>query len=98
MGQNGWINRRLFYVKECQKNLEKHARGGDIVRPITDQLAKLELDSLKSMVIEHSDHQEVMNKLNETRHYRKQLMKIKETDVRHMFPFFMSKPDLVCCC
>lgn len=84
-------------MKECQKNTEKHARPNQMALNMTcvDEDAKLALDFLKKMVIRDTNMSDVKCKLNSTRSYRKQLMLIKETDVRHMFPFFMSNPELV---
>lgn len=101
VGDNGWINRRLIYMKDCQKNTEKHARGNEnnntppVKNANDDEQAKSDMDSLKRMMIRNCNIAEAVDKLNSTRKYRKELMKKTETDLRKNFPFFLSNPNLV---
>lgn len=100
LGDNGWITRRLIYVKDIQKNIEKHARGvnkdtSPARNAIDETQAEFDLDSLKKMMTRNFNISEAVEKLNSTRKYRKLLMAKKETDVRQKFPFFLVNPQLV---
>lgn len=101
MGDNGWINRRLTYIKDCQKNIEKQARGGKsnitplAVTAIDQEQVESDLECLKRLVIRNCNITDAIEKLNSTRKYRKVLMANTQTDLRQKFPFFLSNPDLV---
>lgn len=102
IGENGWINRRLNYVKECQKNIERNIlafnqnnNNASENQNICDKNAETELENLKKMMIRDCNITEAVEKLNSTRAYRKTLALDKNTDLRQKFPFFLSNPKLV---
>lgn len=61
-----------------------------------EEEAKADLNLLKRFVFNDSTNMEmVKEKLNATRQYRLNLMKVNGTDIREQFPFFFSHPNLV---
>lgn len=102
IGDNGWINRRLTYMKECQKNNERHAinlnennNNRSENQNICDKNAETDLEHLKKMLIRDCNITEAVEKLNSTRKYRKVLALDKNMDLRQKFPFLLSNPKLV---
>lgn len=92
------MNRRLNYVKDCQKNTERHAlddESNDTSSAQSQIDAESDLESLRKMVIRDCNITEAVEKLNSTRKLRKELMVSKEVDVRQKFPFFLTNPQLV---
>lgn len=103
IGDNGWINRRLLYMKECQKNIDKHVRSNNNnnndahqnQNDMCEKNAESELEALKRMLIRDCNITEAVEKLNSTRKYRKELTLNKDMDLRQKFPFLLSHPKLV---
>lgn len=53
------------------------------------------MEYLKHVKINEKDIEDLRLKLNSTRNLRKTMMKVPETDIREMFPFFLACPALV---
>lgn len=91
MGENGWLTRRLNYIKMCKKNLADATELAEqSLNESTESLdnAKRDLEWLKTNLIRKSDRNDLIKKLNSTRELRKEMLKATETDLREQFPFF----------
>lgn len=98
MGENGWLTRRLNYIKVCKKNLADATELAEqSLNESTESLdnAKRDLEWLKTNLIRKSDRNDLIKKLNSTRELRKEMLKATETDLREQFPFFFAEPELV---
>lgn len=101
VGDNGWISRRLVYMKECQRNIDKNAccnnnnNTPSNQKDIDEKQVESELENLKRMMIRDCNITDAVEKLNLTRKYRKELTVKKDVDLRLKFPFFLSNPKLV---
>lgn len=96
LGDNGWINRRIKYVKSCQTATNVHDENNpNLMNVMESQNAEEDLECLKRAVISNVDDGDLLLKLNSTRQLRKQLMTKNKTDIREMFPFLLSHPELV---
>lgn len=94
LGEKGWFANRLTYIKQCRKANEAAAilpneEENDEANPSED------LKLLKTICIDKCSHGDLIMLLNSTRGLRKDMMKVKETDLRENFPFFFIKPALV---
>lgn len=94
LGEKGWFANRLTYIKQCRKANETAAilpneEENDEANPSED------LKLLKTICIDKCSHCDLIMLLNSTRGLRKDMMKVKETDLRENFPFFFIKPALV---
>lgn len=100
LGENGWLTRRLNYIKLCKKNLA-HAEADMSMNQsvqITPENPEQDFEWLKSNLIKKSDREELIKKLNSTRELRKNMLNATETDLREQFPFFFAEPELVSVC
>lgn len=99
LGENGWLNRRLNYVKSRLKSIAAaELPANDIPTGSNESLPPNpndDLENLKSTLIHKSSRDEIIRKLNSTRELRKIMLKQTETDLRHQFPFFFADPELV---
>lgn len=97
LGENGWLTRRLNYMKLCKKKLAAGAVNVSINNPIEEPLSNPECDLewLKTNSIDKNDREGIVKKLNSTRELRKEMLKITETDLREQFSFFLVAPELV---
>lgn len=97
LGENGWLTRRLNYMKLCKKKLATGAVNVSIDNPIEEPLSNPECDLewLKTHSIDKNDREGIVKKLNSTRELRKEMLKITETDLREQFSFFLVAPELV---
>lgn len=103
LGENGWLTRRLNYVKTRLKSIAAAElpavdMANDI--PIESNESPTpnpddDLESLKSALIQNGSRDEMIRQLNSTRELRKILLTQTETDLRHRFPFFFVDPELV---
>lgn len=88
-------------MKDCRKIIEQHSGGikSNDTSPaqnlVDDEQSKLDMDSLKKMIIRNNNTVEAVKILNSTRTYRKKLMIKKEIDIRQEFPFYFANPSLV---
>lgn len=62
---------------------------------IDEDTAKLELEMLKSMVVNKENMIEIQNKLKLTLSYRMNLLKQLELNIREYFPYFFVSAELV---
>lgn len=92
LGDNGWITRRLNYVSRCQKSLEAKSGEKSAKNAATSE-EKEDMEYLKHVKINEKDIEDLRLKLNSTRNLRKTMMKVPETDIREMFPFFFGLPS-----
>lgn len=95
LGDNGWLNRRMKYVKSCQKATDAIVEQIQCTNIAESQNAEEDLQWLKRSVIKNVNDPEYVLKLNSTQQLRKRLMAKDKTDIREMFPFFLSHPELV---
>lgn len=96
LADNGWLNRRIKYVKSCQKATKAlDENNPNHMNVIESENVEEELEYLKRAVITNVNDGDLVSKLNSTRHLRKQLMANDKTDIREMFPFLLSHPELV---
>lgn len=84
----------MTYIKQCRKANEVAAimpneEGNDEINPSED------LKILRTICIDKCSHDDLIKLLKSTRELRKDMMKVKETDLRENFPFFFVKPALV---
>lgn len=60
-----------------------------------DGAAKVCFEELKYVLVNEQNRRDIETKLRNCREYRKQLMKIEETDLLESFPYFFADPKLV---
>lgn len=94
LGENGWLTRRLNYVKLRRKNLDELNISNSIAET-NEMTPEEDLERLKTSIIHKTSRDELVRKLNSTRELRKQMLKIETTDLREHFPFFLAEPTLV---
>lgn len=98
LGENGWLTRRLNYMKLRQKNImaaELSVTDNSIVDVDEPPNPERDLEDLKTAMVQSLTRENLVQKLNSTRDLRKILLTKKETDLRHRFPFFFAEPKLV---
>lgn len=95
IGENGWLNRRLNYVKCQQKSVQQQSRQN---QPAVSTISHNELEDfeyLKRVKVDDANQAEVIAKLDSTRDLRKRMMTVPETDIREHFSIFLAHPKLV---
>lgn len=93
LGDNGWLIRRLRYVKTRQKEIAAAELTADesVENDSQPPNPENDLETLKTALIRNYDRVELVRLLNSTRGIRKILLTKIETDLRHRFPFFFCR-------
>lgn len=99
IGENGYFNRRLRYLKFRNKNQLNTSNMSGMLEEsnieVNVEKQKEDLEFLKYCVVNEEPNDVLTEKLNSTRELREKILKDENTDIRESFPFFFIKPQLV---
>lgn len=91
----GWAFSRLKYRRGNMKLAISSELNPVSEEPFSDELAKKEVDLMKTIVVSKQNLPTLKQKLDMTRHYRIKLSSDPKIELKQLFPYFFSNPELV---
>lgn len=95
--ESGWFRRRINYLNKCRNQINASKQQIEDDNEMTDPATteKEDFEFLKNVIVNDSNLNLIIEKLNSTRKLRQRMLLAKETDLREHFSYFFSHPKLV---